>query len=94
MKQLVTFLAADGTSFLSADDCARYELQQLQLVQSNVDWVTRERLSELTRYSIAGIDRKRQSGVWLEGEIWKRAPDNRILYSIKGYNEWAARVPA
>jgi hypothetical protein len=58
------------------------------------NWVTRGKFAEITGYSEKAIDRKRQSGVWLENEIWKRAPDGRILYNVESYDKWAGQVAA
>jgi hypothetical protein len=42
--------------------------------------------SGYTEWAIRG---KIRDGVWLEGRVWVRAPDGRILISIEGYNLWA-----
>jgi hypothetical protein len=52
-------------------------------------WVTVKKAAEITGYSAKAIDRKRESGVWLEGDIWIRAPDGRILISPEGIEKWA-----
>src|SRR5712671_1207829 len=42
--------------------------------------------SGYTEWAIRG---KIRDGVWLEGRVWVKAPDGRILISIEGYNLWA-----
>ena len=52
-------------------------------------WVTTKKAAELSGYSEKAIERKRQEGVWLEGIIWIKAPDGRILISPDAIDEWA-----
>jgi hypothetical protein len=54
------------------------------------DLVTIERASELTGYGAAAIRTKIERGVWLKDRVWVRAPDGRILISIRGYEAWVA----
>ncbi|SEO77118.1 hypothetical protein SAMN02800692_2041 [Luteibacter sp. UNC138MFCol5.1] len=39
-------------------------------------------------YSEEAIRAKIKNGVWLEGMVWKRAPDGRVLISTEGYERW------
>lgn len=39
-------------------------------------------------YSEEPIRAKIKNGVWLEGMVWKRAPDGRVLISTEGYERW------
>jgi hypothetical protein len=57
-------------------------------------WVTITLASACTGYSEKAIRRKIEDGVWLEHTHWKRAPDGRILISMKGYHEWAVAAAA
>jgi hypothetical protein len=41
-----------------------------------------------TGYSEHAIRSKIQKGVWMEGRVWRRAPDGKILIDEDGYNEW------
>jgi hypothetical protein len=52
-------------------------------------WVTIKKAAELSGYSEKAIRRKREQGVWLQGDIWIKAPDGRILLSIEGIERWA-----
>jgi hypothetical protein len=45
--------------------------------------------SGYTEWAIRG---KIRDGVWLEGRVWVKAPDGRILISIEGYNPGQKRV--
>lgn len=51
-------------------------------------YVVINRAAELTGYSAKAIQRKIQDGVWLEGVMWKRAPDQRVLIDMDGYGRW------
>lgn len=45
--------------------------------------------SLITGYSVKAIRRKIEGGVWVEGKVWRRAPDGRILIDVVGYQRWA-----
>ncbi len=49
---------------------------------------TINKFAEITGYTIGAIRSKIQRGDWLEDVVWKRAPDNRPLIDIDGYNLW------
>ena len=53
-----------------------------------MNWVTIKRFCEQSGYSEDAVRSKISQGVWLEGKVWKKAPDNRTLMSIRGYEEW------
>jgi len=40
-------------------------------------------------YTEGAIRAKIERGDWLEGEVWVRAPDGRILIDVRGYERWA-----
>jgi hypothetical protein len=41
-----------------------------------------------TGYSEKAIRRKIESGVWIEGREYRKAPDGCILISMEGYAQW------
>lgn len=51
--------------------------------------VTIQRAAELTGYTVRAIETKIERGVWAYGKVWIRAPDNRVLIDMQGYEEWA-----
>lgn len=48
-------------------------------------------LSAMTGLTVRAIDGKRATGVWLEGQEWRRAPDGGIYYDVEGYERWVAQ---
>lgn len=44
----------------------------------------------LTGYTEKAIRRKIETGVWIEGQHYKRAPDNNILIDMEEYDKWVA----
>ncbi len=54
-----------------------------------INYVTADKMSELTGYTKKAIELKVERGVWRQGKVWVKGPDKRRLYSISGYNEWA-----
>lgn len=55
------------------------------------DYVTIAVAAAMTGYSAKAIRRKIESGVWLEGREFRRAPDGHVLISVKGYESWVER---
>jgi hypothetical protein len=53
-----------------------------------IDLVTVSRFCELSGYTDDAVRAKLSNGVWLEGQVWFKAPDGRILISISGYEAW------
>jgi predicted HNH restriction endonuclease len=43
---------------------------------------------ELTGYTDKAVRCKIAEGVWLEGRLWRRAPDGAILVDMVGYERW------
>lgn len=42
----------------------------------------------ITGYSEKAVRLKIQRGVWLENREWRKAPDGRILISMRDYEKW------
>ena len=55
-----------------------------------IDLITIPRFCILTGYTDKAVRAKMSEGVWLEDLVWIKAPDGRILMSIRGYEAWAA----
>jgi hypothetical protein len=46
-------------------------------------------LAELvTGYTVKAMERKIERGDWVEGKLWRRAPDGHILIDLVGYQKW------
>lgn len=54
-------------------------------------YVTIELAALITGYSMDAINRKIDSGVWIQGKEWKQAPDGRRLVDMLGYEAWVER---
>ena len=47
------------------------------------------RLAEtVTGYTVKAMERKIERGDWVEGKVWRRAPDGHILVDLQGYQRW------
>lgn len=58
-------------------------------------FVTIKRFEELTGYSEKAVRSKMTRGDWLEGRVFHKAPDGRVLMDMKGYEEWVlGELPA
>lgn len=51
--------------------------------------VTIEKFAQLTGYTPDAVRSKIKRGDWLEGKVWIKAPDGRILIDMEGYEAWA-----
>lgn len=43
-------------------------------------WVLVKRFAEVTGYSENAVRHKVKGGIWLEGRIWRKAPDGPYLF--------------
>ncbi len=57
-----------------------------------VRWVRISRFCELTGYTKDAVYTKIQRGHWLEGVLWKRAPDGNILMNLEAYEKWVEQA--
>ena len=46
----------------------------------------------VTGYTVKAMERKIERGDWLEGKVWRHAPDGRILIDLLGYQKWVERA--
>jgi hypothetical protein len=51
-------------------------------------WLTIEKFSAESGYTPDAVRSKIKRGDWLEGEIWVKAPDGRILISTEAFEKW------
>jgi len=51
-------------------------------------WVKIEKLAVETGYTVKALRRKIESGVFIEGVIWRKSPDGRIHIHVKNYEKW------
>lgn len=42
----------------------------------------------VTGYTEKAVRRKIQSGVWLQDQLWRKAPDGHILIDMEGFHRW------
>lgn len=61
--------------------------------ERTVRHVTISRFAEITGYSEKAVRHKIDLGVWIEGRQYRKAPDNRILVDIEGYERWVEGAP-
>ena len=52
-------------------------------------FITIKKFAMQSGYSEAAIRTKVNRGVWLQDQVWVRAPDDRILIDVDGYERWA-----
>jgi hypothetical protein len=56
-----------------------------------VHFLTIRKFSELSGYTPDAVRSKVKRGDWLEGRVFVKAPDGRVLISTEGYEEWVTR---
>ena len=47
-----------------------------------------KKVVEVTGYTEQAIRAKIKRGVWLEGKIWNKAPDKRIVFNLEEIQSW------
>lgn len=52
-------------------------------------FLTIEKFSQESGYSPDAVRCKIKRADWLEGEVWVKAPDGRVLIDTEGYEQWA-----
>ena len=85
LPERVTRLISPNARSRSPDDV------HLAQLADPTQYVTIPLAAALTGYSPKAIRRKIESGVWLEGREFRKAPDGHVLISMKGYQEWVER---
>lgn len=56
-----------------------------------IEYKTIRQFAAESGYTEEAIRTKISRGVFGENEVWVRSPDNRVLISIKGFNEWVTK---
>lgn len=51
-------------------------------------YLTVRKFSSESGYTEAAVRSKIADGTWVENQVWKRAPDRRVLIDVFGYEEW------
>ena len=51
-------------------------------------WVKPSIIEAVFGYTKQALDKKRSRGIWLEGDIWRKAPDGVIKYSPDAIDKW------
>lgn len=51
-------------------------------------YLTIRKFANESGYTEAAIRAKIADGTWTEDQVWRRAPDNRILIDVYGFEEW------
>jgi len=46
----------------------------------------------VTGYTIKAMQRKIERGDWVEGKVWRHAPDGRIVIDLVGYQKWVEKT--
>jgi len=51
-------------------------------------YVTISKFSAESGYSEDAIRTKIRDGIWPKDQVWKHAPDGRVLINTEGYDQW------
>jgi hypothetical protein len=55
---------------------------------SSIRYILVLKFCELTGYTDKAVRRKIQEGIWIQGKLWRKAPDGHILIDLENYNKW------
>lgn len=53
-----------------------------------IKWIRIKKFCSVTGYTDDAVRAKMSQGVWLEGILWKKAPDGNITINPRAYNRW------
>lgn len=56
-------------------------------------YVRPELFEAITGVTKKAVERKIQSGVWIEGREWKKGPDGLVYVDMRGYEAWVEKAP-
>lgn len=42
----------------------------------------------VTGYSVKAMERKIEKGDWIQGKVWRRAPDGHVVIDLVGFQKW------
>lgn len=62
---------------------------QMPVVVAPARYVLLPLANTVTGYTVKAMERKIERGDWIEGKVWRRAPDGHILIDLVGYENWA-----
>lgn len=75
-------------SFRGNWSCRAGSWTEMLLSERQPQWVLVSKAAELTGYSEDAIRTKTKRGVWRFGEVWRRAPDRRLVINITAVEAW------
>jgi len=58
------------------------------------NWVLIKRFAEITGYSENAVRHKVKNGTWIEGHVWRKAPDGRIFVNVAEFERWVESQPS
>ena len=58
------------------------------IVSNASQWVLVKRFAEVTGYSENAVRHKVKNGTWVQGRIWRKAPDRRIFLNLAEFERW------
>lgn len=57
-----------------------------------LEWVLIPVFCSLTGYTEKAVQRKVADGVWLQGKVYRKAPDGRITINLQEYYKWVEQA--
>lgn len=78
-RQRIDAALAEARNFIPPSADARRDVSR---------YVTVKRFAEESGYSEEAIRAKIKRGDWLEGVVWRKAPDGHVLIDREGYELW------
>ena len=59
-------------------------------VGAHLEWMLIPLFCNLTGYTAKAVQRKIEDGKWIEGSIYRRAPDGHITINLQAYYRWVS----
>ena len=62
--------------------------QTMENFNVKLEWVLIPLFCSLTGYTSKAVQRKIEEGKWLEGRMYRRAPDGHLTMNLQEYYRW------
>ncbi len=63
-------------------------MNEARKIPVQLEWMLLPLFCMCTGYTLKAVQRKIEDGKWLEGRIYKRAPDGHITINLQEYYRW------
>jgi len=60
----------------------------MERINVQLEWMLIPLFCSLTGYTVKAVHRKIEEGRWVEGRMYRRAPDGHVTMNLQAYYRW------